>query len=121
MKTGQMSVAEIALTLYWTILAGPEKRKGIGKKMIRQAFRSLLVSKGLGQIQLVKESTLAAAVKKDNWDLYAGVLVERLPILTKPLNDLEKDFQVTRLASATITFQWIALILVICVWNFSKW
>lgn len=68
----------------------------INEKMIRQVFRSLLVNRGLGQVQLVKESTLAAAAKKDNWDLYAGVLVERLPIVTKPLNDLEKDFQVTK-------------------------
>lgn len=32
--------------------------------------------------------------QKDKWDLYAGVLLERLPILTKPLNDVETRVQV---------------------------
>ncbi|EDX08864.1 GD13646 [Drosophila simulans] len=29
----------------------------------------------------------------EKWDLYAGVLVERLPVLSKSLNPLEKQFQ----------------------------
>ncbi|KAH8380366.1 hypothetical protein KR009_010199 [Drosophila setifemur] len=36
------------------------------------------------------QSTSASAEK---WDLYAGVLVERLPVISKALNPLEKQFQ----------------------------
>ncbi|EDW76856.1 uncharacterized protein Dwil_GK16633 [Drosophila willistoni] len=36
------------------------------------------------------QSTTAA---KEKWDLYAGVLVERLPVVSKSLNPLEQQFQ----------------------------
>lgn len=29
----------------------------------------------------------------DNWDLYASILVERLPIVSKSFNDIEREFQ----------------------------
>lgn len=35
----------------------------------------------------------ANAAVKEKWDLHAGVLVERHPILTKPLNEIETKFQ----------------------------
>lgn len=31
---------------------------------------------------------------KEKWDMYSGVLLERLPILTKPLNEVETKVQV---------------------------
>lgn len=38
-------------------------------------------------------SVAAAAGKQEKWDLYAGVLVERLPVVTKEFNTIEKEFQ----------------------------
>jgi large subunit ribosomal protein L46 len=34
------------------------------------------------------------ATSKDKWDLFAGVLVERLPVLSKTLEPIQKEFQV---------------------------
>ncbi|XP_075159852.1 mitochondrial ribosomal protein L46 [Haematobia irritans] len=34
-----------------------------------------------------------ASDKHEKWDLYAGVLVERLPVVSKELNKIEKEFQ----------------------------
>lgn len=38
-------------------------------------------------------ASTAATEKKEKWDLYAGVLVERLPIVSKEFNEIEKEFQ----------------------------
>ncbi|KAI8118775.1 mitochondrial, 39S ribosomal protein L46 [Lucilia cuprina] len=35
----------------------------------------------------------AASGKQEKWDLYAGVLVERLPVVSKEFNEIEKEFQ----------------------------
>lgn len=35
----------------------------------------------------------SVAGSKEKWDLYAGVLVERLPVVSKEFNELEKEFQ----------------------------
>lgn len=43
--------------------------------------------------QLARTQSTAAAGAKDKWDLYAGILVERLPVVSKSLNDLERQFQ----------------------------
>lgn len=45
----------------------------------------------LGARELSRTQSTAAAPEK--WDLYAGVLVERLPVVSKSLNPLEKQFQ----------------------------
>ncbi|KAH8408742.1 hypothetical protein KR215_011795 [Drosophila sulfurigaster] len=39
------------------------------------------------------QSTAATGAAKEKWDLYAGVLVERLPVVSKTLNPLERRFQ----------------------------
>lgn len=36
----------------------------------------------------------AGGNQKEKWDLFSGVLLERLPILAKPLNDVETRVQV---------------------------
>lgn len=33
---------------------------------------------------------------KDKWDLYAGVLVERLPVVSKTPNKIEQEYSVKR-------------------------
>lgn len=45
----------------------------------------------VGARELRRTQSTAAAPEK--WDLYAGVLVERLPVVSKSLNPLEKQFQ----------------------------
>ncbi|EDV38766.1 uncharacterized protein Dana_GF24835 [Drosophila ananassae] len=45
----------------------------------------------LGARELSRTQSTIAAPEK--WDLYAGVLVERLPVISKSLNPLEKQFQ----------------------------
>ncbi|KAH8275020.1 hypothetical protein KR018_010072 [Drosophila ironensis] len=37
--------------------------------------------------------TQSTSASPEKWDLYAGVLVERLPVVSKALNPLEKQFQ----------------------------
>ncbi|XP_055534190.1 39S ribosomal protein L46, mitochondrial [Wyeomyia smithii] len=43
--------------------------------------------------QLASKSTPSAAHKKEKWDIFAGVLVERLPIVTKTMTPLEAKFK----------------------------
>lgn len=38
-------------------------------------------------------SSVSTIEQKEKWDLYAGVLVERLPVVSKTLSPLEKQFQ----------------------------
>lgn len=59
-----------------------------------------MIVKNVGQILSIHMKSvsfmrqLSSGIKsaentKEKWDLYSGVLLERLPILTKPLNDVE--------------------------------
>ncbi|EDV50226.1 39S ribosomal protein L46, mitochondrial [Drosophila erecta] len=48
-----------------------------------------LVHVGARELSRAQSSTATA----EKWDLYAGVLVERLPVVSKALNPLEKQFQ----------------------------
>ncbi|XP_033161378.1 39S ribosomal protein L46, mitochondrial [Drosophila mauritiana] len=48
-----------------------------------------LVQVGARELSRPQSSTASA----EKWDLYAGVLVERLPVVSKSLNPLEKQFQ----------------------------
>lgn len=43
--------------------------------------------------QLRYQSTVANA-ESNRWDLLVGIQIERLPIITKTLNKLERDYQV---------------------------
>lgn len=38
-------------------------------------------------------SLASLTAKQEKWDLYAGILVERLPVVTKEFNAIEKEFQ----------------------------
>eukprot|EP00099_Drosophila_melanogaster_P020666 NP_647661.1 mitochondrial ribosomal protein L46 [Drosophila melanogaster] len=48
-----------------------------------------IVQVGARELSRAQSSTASA----EKWDLYAGVLVERLPVVSKSLNPLEKQFQ----------------------------
>ncbi|XP_013113964.1 large ribosomal subunit protein mL46 [Stomoxys calcitrans] len=52
-------------------------------------IRHLRSNSSTGQCQF----SAAATDKQEKWDLYAGVLVERLPVVSKELNAIEKEFQ----------------------------
>lgn len=59
--------------------------------MIRLVSRVITENNGISHRL---KTTIPSNVTKEKWDLYAGVLVERLPIITKSLNSLEADYQV---------------------------
>lgn len=40
------------------------------------------------------KSDVKESIEKLRWDLFVGVQIERLPIITKTLNKLERDYQV---------------------------
>lgn len=44
----------------------------------------------------------STAAPKEKWDLYVGVLVERLPIVSKKFNEIESDFMVSDLQHFTV-------------------
>lgn len=58
--------------------------------MLRQAVNTLLLNPATQKMK----SKPMSAVTKECWDLYAGVLVERLPVITKALNPIETEYQV---------------------------
>ncbi|EDW17620.1 39S ribosomal protein L46, mitochondrial [Drosophila mojavensis] len=43
--------------------------------------------------QLTRSQSTSTQGAKEKWDLYAGILVERLPVVSKTLNPLERQFQ----------------------------
>lgn len=59
--------------------------------MLRRAVKTFLVN---GSAQKMKSAPMSA-VQQEKWDLYAGVLVERLPSLTKSLKPIEKQYLVS--------------------------
>lgn len=59
--------------------------------MLRRAVKSFLVH---GSAQKMKSAPMSA-VQQEKWDLYASVLVERLPRLTKTLKPIEKQYLVS--------------------------
>lgn len=61
--------------------------------MLRRAVKTLLVN-GPAANAVGKGAAMSAA-RKERWDLYAGVLVERLPVITKPLQPIEKEYLVS--------------------------
>ncbi|XP_061388338.1 large ribosomal subunit protein mL46-like [Musca vetustissima] len=63
--------------------------------MLRRATVILTNQVRLNTLSLSRPfaSAPGAAAKQEKWDLYAGVLVERLPVVSKELNALEKEFQ----------------------------
>lgn len=43
---------------------------------------------------LRNQSNVAKSDSKQKWDLLVGIQIERLPIITKTLNKLEREYQV---------------------------
>lgn len=60
--------------------------------MIRSLIVKTVANRSL--LQLRNYSALAATKTKEKYDLFAGILVERHPIITKELKDIEKEYLV---------------------------
>jgi hypothetical protein len=58
--------------------------------MIRNLVAKNIVFRNLVQ----PRNVTTASQTKEKWDLFAGVLVERMPIITKELNSMEKEYLV---------------------------
>lgn len=59
-------------------------------------FRHILKGTIRGQLQSIQQ-VCRQSTESTKWDLLVGVQLERLPIITKTLNKLERDYQVSRL------------------------
>lgn len=59
--------------------------------MIRLVSRIITENNGISHRF---KTTIPSNVAKEKWDLFAGVLVERLPVVSKSLNGLETEYQV---------------------------
>jgi hypothetical protein len=57
--------------------------------MLKKIFTNTLI------IQSRRLSTVAKCGSKDKYDLYAGVLIERLPIISKKFNEIENEVLVS--------------------------
>lgn len=64
--------------------------------MLRRAVKTLLVNAPGANNAVVKGAAMSA-VRQERWDLFAGVLLERMPIVTKALDPIEKEYLVQRL------------------------
>lgn len=53
-------------------------------------FRNLI-----GKSLALSVRAASTAAPKEKWDLYVGVLVERLPVITKKLNAIEEEMKVS--------------------------
>lgn len=56
--------------------------------------RSKFVLKTVEKLVSNRSYSASVATKKEKWDILAGVLVERLPVVTKELLPIEKKVQV---------------------------
>lgn len=57
-------------------------------------IRSLITKSGLSKNLFQLRSCSSLAGSKEKYDLFAGVLVERHPVITKELKDIEKEYLV---------------------------
>lgn len=74
--------------------------------MLRRAFNTFLIPKYAAQVN----DTVVSTIKAEKWDLFAGVFVERLPIITKTLTALEKEYQVSQKINNNFMYKIIALL-----------
>lgn len=71
--------------------------------MLKRAVRSFLSHSSSHRVKCAPMS--AATIEPNNkWDLYAGVLVERLPVLSKSLNKIEQEYLVKKMKN----FGWMS-------------
>lgn len=67
--------------------------------MLKRAARSLLSHSSTHRVKCAPMSAVTSEKTKEKWDLYAGVLVERLPVISKSLNKIEQEYSVINIDS----------------------
>jgi hypothetical protein len=50
----------------------------------------------IGKTIALSTRSASSAVPKERWDMCVGVLVERLPIVSKKFNEIESEFMVCK-------------------------
>lgn len=65
--------------------------------MLRRAVRTVLANapSATKNAAAAKGAAAMSVVRQERWDLYAGVLLERMPVITKVLEPIEKEYLVT--------------------------
>lgn len=58
--------------------------------MIRNILSKMLVVQNVQPLRNVSN-----AVPKEKWDIFSGILIERLPIISKSLNNIETEYMVS--------------------------
>lgn len=58
--------------------------------MLRKVISSAFLNNNLS----ILRRTVTTTTKTEKWDLFSGVLIERLPVITKSLTSMELEFQV---------------------------
>lgn len=59
-------------------------------------FRNIVKTAALGW------RSASSAAPKERWDLCVGVLIERLPVVSKDFNEIEKEFMVGQFARSLL-------------------
>lgn len=63
--------------------------------MLKRAVSSFLTHSSSHRVKCAPMSaTTTSEQPNTKWDLYAGVLVERLPVISKSFNKIEKEYLV---------------------------
>jgi len=60
--------------------------------MLKRAVTSLLSHSSSHRVKCAATSATTIDQPNNKWDLYAGVLVERLPVISKSLNKIEQEY-----------------------------
>lgn len=58
--------------------------------MIRNILSKMMVVQNVQPLRKVSK-----AVPKEKWDIFSGILIERLPIISKSLNNIETEYMVS--------------------------
>lgn len=62
--------------------------------MLRSIFSTHIRAQNILKNQISRTYSQTAVASAEKWDLYAGIQLERLPIITKTLTKLERDYKV---------------------------
>lgn len=62
--------------------------------MLKRALTSFLTHSSSHRVKCAAMSAVTIEQSNNKWDLYAGVLVERLPVISKSFNKVEQEYSV---------------------------
>lgn len=67
------------------------KPQKVNRKVESKMFRKII-----GRTLALSIRNASTGGQKERWDLSVGVLIERLPVITKSLNEIESEFMVSK-------------------------